>query len=62
MPMQMVFTTTSTQPRSTSQSITPSVMAMSSGVKVVNEFPAMMQFKALSSYNTVRSCGACGGR
>ena len=60
--MQMVFTNTSTQPKSTTQSITPSVMAMSSGVQIVNEVPAVMQFKALSSYNTVRTCGACGGK
>ena len=62
MPMKMVFTTTSTQPRSTPQSNMPSVMTMSSGAQVVNGVPAMMQFKSLSSYNTVRSCGACGGR
>lgn len=62
MPMQMVFTNTSTQPKSTTQSNTSSVMAMSSGGQVVNGVAGMMQFKSLSSYNNVRSCGACGGR
>lgn len=62
MPMQMVFTNTTTQPKSSPQSNMPSVMSMSSKRQFVNAVPAMMQFGALSSYNTVRSCGACGGR
>lgn len=60
--MQMIFTSTSTQPKSTPVVQTPSVMPMSSGGQVVNGTAAMMQFSSLASYNKVRTCGSCGGR
>lgn len=58
----MVFTNTSTQPKSTPLVNMPTVMPMSSGGQAVNGVPAMMQFRSLSHYNKVRTCGTCGGR
>ena len=58
----MVFTSTSTQSKSTPLVHTPTVMPMSSGGQVVNGVPAMMQFRNLSYYNKVRTCSTCGGR
>jgi hypothetical protein len=60
--MQMIFTSTSTQPKSAPASQTPSVMPMSSVGQVVSGTTAMMQFSSLASYNKVRTCGSCGGR
>ena len=59
--MQMVFTTTSTQSKSTPRVIAPLMMHMSNGGHNVNGVPAMMQFRSLSSYNKVRTCATCGG-
>ena len=58
----MIFTSTSTQPKSAPASQTPSVMPMSSVGQVVSGATAMMQFSSLASYNKVRTCGSCGGR
>lgn len=62
MPMQMTFTTTSTQPKSAPVIQAPHVMPLSSGASVYGGGPATMQFSALASYARVRTCGSCGGR